>query len=138
MAYDVTWGKNTSLFTFFDKTDIYEVNRANGTLHGSRNYQHYHCSIWNFLDCDTSNITKEDVKQPAYITRASTLSVQYIKKALVARDIYALGLCHEFATLFQNLEASGEVRIFTSLDAAQQWCNPEKSHSQERSSLHTY
>ncbi len=138
MAYDVTWGDNASLFTFFNRTDIIEVNEANGILHGSRAFAHYHCSIWNFLDCDTSDITKEDVKQPAYITWASTLSVQYIKKALVARDIYSLGLCHEFAALFQNLEGSGEVRIFTSLDAAQQWCKPKKNYRHKRTPLHTY
>ena len=126
MAYDVTWGKNRSLFTFHDEIDIDEVNEANGVLHGSKIYQNYHCSVWDFLNCDTSKIKRDEVKEPAYVGKAATLSVKHVKKALVAKDDYTLELCHEFAALFKMLEASAEVCIFDSMDAAQQWCHPQE------------
>lgn len=123
MTYDVTWGANRSIFSFQDKIDINLINTAHGVLHGSINYQNYHCTIWNFLGADCTNIDIDDVKEPAYVGKAASFSVHYVKIALVAEEKRTLALANEFVELYKKMDTSWNVHIFNTMDAAEQWCN---------------
>jgi len=127
MTYDVTWGENRSTFSFHDRIDINKIHEAHGVLHGSINYQHYHGTIWNFLDGDYSSIKLDQVKEPAYVSKAASFSVHYVKIALVAKEKYIVDLCNEFVELYKKMDTSWEVRIFDSMDSAVQWCHSKQN-----------
>ena len=126
MAYDVVWGKNTSLFNFHDGIDIHQINEAHGVMNGSINFQNYHSTIWNFLDVDYSLMKQKDVKEPVYVGKAAAFSVHNVKVAIVAKEKRPVDLGNELIRLYKKIGISWEVHIFDSMDAAVQWCHPEE------------
>lgn len=121
MAYQITYKERGSIVNCSGTLNIQEINEANGVLHGHESFDKHRYQIWNLLNADMSQITEEEMNEPAATDLAAGLSVFKMKVALVVRDNYAVKLCENYRNVVRELGSNWECQIFNSMNDAQKW-----------------
>ena len=122
MAYSIEWETEGTLVVFSGVTNITEINSANGVLHGDDRISNHRYTVWNFLDCDVSSISKEDLEFPAAIDSGASKPSDDIKIVLVMTDLNAVDVFNHYVNELNHNLSTRVGTIFSSLEEAYKWC----------------
>ncbi len=121
MAYRITYTDKGSIVDCSDSFNMLDIHEANGILHGHARFDEHTYQIWNLLNADMSQITEDEMNEPAATDCAAEKSVPKMKVALVVRDAYAVKLCEFYKKTIAKFGSKWECQLFDSMNDAQDW-----------------
>ena len=121
MPYDIKFAERGSVICFDGSISIQDINGANAALYGSAEFDQHSYTIWDFLDADLSQISMEEVDEPAATDWASGISIPRMRVALVVLENHAVNLCLHYKKMIHELESGWECQLFDSMDDARRW-----------------
>ena len=121
MAYRIIYSGRGSIVDCSGSFNIQDIHEANGVLHGHARFDEHTYQIWNLVNADLSQITEDEMNEPATTDLAAEISVPKMKVALVVRDDYAVKLCEVYRKKIRELGSKWKCQLFDSMDDAQEW-----------------
>ncbi len=121
MSYQITLKEKGTIVECSGTLSIQEINEANGLLHGHARFDEHTYQIWNYENADLSQITEDEMVEPAATDWAATISVPKMKVALVVRDDHAVKLCEHYIERSKEYTSKWECQLFDSMDDALEW-----------------
>ncbi len=121
MAYQITYSDRGSIVECSGVFTMQDLHKANGALHGHERFEKHTYQIWNLLNADLSQITEEEMIEPAATDHAAELSVPKMKVALIVRDAHAAKLCESYRENIAEFGTMWKCQLFDSMNEAQEW-----------------
>ncbi len=121
MAYRIAYSDRGSIVECSGSLSIKDIHEVNGVLHGHARFDEHTYQIWNLVNADMSQITEDDMHEPAATDRVAEISVPKMKVALVVRDDYAVKLCEFYRKQIEEQGSKWKCCLFDSMDDAQEW-----------------
>ncbi|MFL0798283.1 MAG: hypothetical protein K6L73_12430 [Cellvibrionaceae bacterium] len=121
MPFNLVWEGSGLLLDHYGVVTIEEINESNGRIFNDENFDNLHYQIIDLLGADFSHVTLANMKQPAAIDVAASLSIKRMKIALIADEPHTILLCEAYITCSQSHSSSWEFKIFDNREAARKW-----------------
>ena len=121
MPYKVKFLEQGSVISLWGPISIKDINDLNATLYGSPEFDHHNYQIWDFLNADLSQISVEEVDEPAAMDSASEQSVPKMRVACVVLENHAVNLCLHYKKMIHELGSKWECQLFDSMEDARRW-----------------
>lgn len=123
MKYSISWDPNFSTVTFNGDLSIRDIESANKDIHGDSRTYKTSGSIWDLANCNTNNITPEDLDYTEANDLGSTIMIKIYKLAIIGNDSHTISLFESYISNSIKHGSPWEFKMFTSLDGVDKWIN---------------
>jgi hypothetical protein len=121
MAYEISFKNNGFIVVQSGVISIDEINKANGDMHGHKEFDSHKYQIINLLDADFTEIIKKSYDEPAAMDWAGSLTQEKVKVAFVVQDPTAVNYCNSYISESKDMASPWDFALFADMKDALEW-----------------
>lgn len=121
MKYSIEKEGSGVIIRFIGKITMADIIEAKVKYHGSEIFDTSKYSIWDFTDCEASQIKPGETDLPLAYHLGASRSLEKHRLALVAKDRLISIVCKKFASELLKIGTTWKVRVFNDFEDALAW-----------------
>lgn len=120
MTFNINWDQYGVYVKFRGIVTAQDLIDANNYLISNKNFEDINYQIFDFINIDGFNITKEDIQIVGTMDKSQSDFKKEMKVAIVTQDNKVRDITAEYEQLMEG--SRWKTKIFDDVDNARKWC----------------
>jgi hypothetical protein len=121
MTHQIKWDNGGVFVECSGNLTIQDIHIANGLLQGDERFEKHQFQVWNLIKSNLSQITLEEMKEPAAIDLVASAYTKNVKVALVVQESHAVSLISAYCEQCNQDNSTWQSQYFSHLADAIKW-----------------
>ena len=121
MFHQITWEKDGVFVECKGDLTIQYIHKVNGLLHGDERFEGHKYQVWDFLNSNLSQITLDEMKEPAAIDLVASAYAKKVRVAIIVQEPHSVKLMRYYCDLCNEDDSQWRARNFDNSADANKW-----------------